>query len=244
MDASALQRLGGYLKLFDHHRGEARDAYDAVAEVYDDFAEVWDRHIARPALEHINRLVERRVVPGARILDAAAGTGERSRELLSHSRPGRVVDLDASARMLQVARGKLDDARVAFVQGDITCLPFPDDSFDAVVCTWALEILEEPRVAVEEFVRVIRPEGFVVYAFCSLPEGPVGDLLEWVAAGMPHDGGILSHLLRPGERPFHACAHSSLQRFAGGLVTVATVAKCCPITEPYLPCRRAGNDLA
>ena len=96
--------------------------------------------------------------------------GEATLTLLRNSQPGTVVGLDASAGMLSVARSKIDHKRVRFLQGDIIGLPFDDNAFAGVSCTWAVEILADPRAAVQEFVRVIKPDGVVIYVFCSLPD--------------------------------------------------------------------------
>ena len=164
-------KLNAYVRLLGLHRGEAREAYDAVALAYDGFANLWDRRIAAPALEYYDLLIRRHVKPGALVLDAGTGTGERIRALVRNSRPAAIVGLDASAGMVSVARFKIADPCVRFLQGDITRLPFEDNTFDVVSCTWAVEILDDPRAAVQEFVRVIKPDGVVIYAFCSLPEG-------------------------------------------------------------------------
>jgi len=229
-------RLESYLGLLRLHRGEGRDAYDGVARAYDGFAHVWDRHIAAPALAHFNALVAQHMTAGAHILDAGAGTGERTLALLRHSHTGRITALDGSQGMLAVAQGKISDPCVAFVRGDVTQLPFADNTFDIVTSTWVIETLAEPRAAVREFVRVIKPEGVVIYTFCSLPEGRGGALLHQVIELAAPGSGPLSVLLSEHERPFHRCERSSLCQFAGGLTTVATVAKCCSIEQQYLPC--------
>ena len=64
-------------------------------------------------------------LPPSRTLDVACGTGYLTRHLR-----GTVTGLDASDRMLAVARERLPDADL--VQGDGLVLPFPDDAFDRV----------------------------------------------------------------------------------------------------------------
>lgn len=237
MDPQTTSRLSSFLKLLKLHRGEAQAAYNDVAAVYDSFVHVWDQQIAAPALCYYNQLISENVKPGAFVLDAGAGTGERTLALLAHSQPGRVIALDAAEGMLKVARSKISDSRVEFMVGDLNRLPFEDATFDLVSCTWAIEIMADPRAAIQELIRVIKPGGAVLYAFCSLPGGPVGQTLKYLITKTSSKSNPLTHLLADNERPFHRCDRSSLRKFAGGLTTVALVAKCCPVTDENLPCQ-------
>ncbi len=230
-------RLNGFVKLLKLHRGEANTAYDEVAPIYDSFVKVWDDQIAAPAITYYNELLTRYIKPGALVLDAGAGTGERTLAILAHSQPDRVIALDASAGMLEVAKSKIKDARVEFKQGDVISLPFEDNTFDLVSCSWVIEIMDDPRAAVQELLRVIKPDGVVLYAFCSLPDGVMGDILKHILTMAGSGKTPLTHLLAVEQRPFHHCEHSSLKQFSGGLTTVALVSKCCPITEQALPCQ-------
>jgi ubiquinone/menaquinone biosynthesis C-methylase UbiE len=239
VNALISEHLLGYLKLLLRHRGEPVGAYDEVALVYDAFARLWDQHIAAPALAHLYHLLRERIQPGASILDAGAGTGERTRAVLRYSQPKEVVALDASAAMLAVARSKIQDPRVCFAQGDLRHLPFADQTFDAVVCTWAIETLDEPRAAVEEFVRVIKPDGLVLATFCSLPDNRLGKVL----AKMTTLSSPLSHLLAEKDHPFHRCNRSSLVQFVGGLTTCAVLARGCAVTNEHLS-YASGNEKA
>ena len=83
-----------------------------------------------------------------RVLDVGAGTGKLTAVLREES-PGEVVALDADRRLL----GEILGPRV---RGDATRLPFPDDSFDVVVCQALLVNLPDPAAAVQEFARVSR----------------------------------------------------------------------------------------
>ncbi|QLK27315.1 methyltransferase domain-containing protein [Natrinema zhouii] len=87
-----------------------------------------------------------------RILDVGCGTGELSRVLREETADDTtVVGCDADLELLEVARG---DDPVPVVAGDALRLPFPDNSFDLVICQALLINLPDPAAALEEFARV------------------------------------------------------------------------------------------
>ncbi|SIR57817.1 class I SAM-dependent methyltransferase [Natronorubrum thiooxidans] len=83
-----------------------------------------------------------------RILDVGCGTGELSRVLEADS-SADVIGCDADPDLLAAAR-----EHVPAVAGDALRLPFPDDSFDLVVCQALLINLPDPAAALREFARV------------------------------------------------------------------------------------------
>ena len=76
------------------------------------------------------------------------------------SRGHEVIGVDQSGAMLEIARKKLPSAD--FREGDLTALPLPDRSVDAVVCALALVHVPQVASALNEFARVLRPGGRVV----------------------------------------------------------------------------------
>ena len=100
------------------------------------------------------------VGPGQRVLDVACGTGIVARTAARLVAPtGSVVGLDVNEAMLTVARRV--SPNLEFRQGDATALPFPDESFDTVMCQLALMFFPDPATAVSAMARVIRPDGSV-----------------------------------------------------------------------------------
>jgi ubiquinone/menaquinone biosynthesis C-methylase UbiE len=134
--------------------------YDRRAFEYDDW---WlgqglyeDRE--RPGWEDELGLLEDviRGLPPVRTLDVACGTGFLTRHLR-----GDVVGLDASERMLEVARGQAPAAR--FERGDALSLPFDDGAFERVFTSYFychLEQEERDRFLAE--ARRVAPELVVV----------------------------------------------------------------------------------
>jgi demethylmenaquinone methyltransferase/2-methoxy-6-polyprenyl-1,4-benzoquinol methylase len=103
--------------------------------------------------------------PGERILDIACGTGTSSAALLRSG--AEVVGLDFSPGMLEQARRK--HRKVDFVEGDAMKLPFGDNEFDAVTISFGLRNVAEPRIALDEMYRVLKPGGRLVICEFSRP---------------------------------------------------------------------------
>lgn len=95
------------------------------------------------------------------ILDAACGNGRYTRFLLGQADPdARITAFDFSQGMLERARTRLRaSARATWAAADLTRLPYADAAFDAAVCGWALEHIPDPRSALGELARVLRPAG-------------------------------------------------------------------------------------
>ncbi|CCG41288.1 ArsR/SmtB family transcription factor [Magnetospirillum molischianum] len=97
------------------------------------------------------------------LVDLGTGTG-RVLELLA-SRVDHAVGIDMSREMLAVARANLDRAALSHCmvrQGDITQLPLPDLSADAVTIHQVLHYAAEPARVVAEAARILAPGGLMV----------------------------------------------------------------------------------
>jgi demethylmenaquinone methyltransferase/2-methoxy-6-polyprenyl-1,4-benzoquinol methylase len=101
------------------------------------------------------------------VLDAACGTGDLT---IAMARAGaaRVIGLDFTAEMLDVARAKLARlpepirARTGYIQGDAMDLPIDAASVDVVSIAFGIRNVADPARAVAEFRRVLRPGGRLV----------------------------------------------------------------------------------
>jgi demethylmenaquinone methyltransferase / 2-methoxy-6-polyprenyl-1,4-benzoquinol methylase len=106
--------------------------------------------------------------PGLRALDLATGTGDIAFGL--EERGARVVGLDITLRMIELARQKPVARRVRFLVGDMQALPFADDSFDIVTTGYGLRNVPNLGLAIEEIGRVLAPGGRLVSLDFNRPD--------------------------------------------------------------------------
>jgi demethylmenaquinone methyltransferase / 2-methoxy-6-polyprenyl-1,4-benzoquinol methylase len=95
--------------------------------------------------------------PSARALDLATGTGDIAFALAA--RGARVVGLDITIRMIELAREKNGVGAPHFLVGDMLALPFPSGSFDIVTTGYGLRNVPNLTTAIEEIGRVLSPGG-------------------------------------------------------------------------------------
>jgi len=98
--------------------------------------------------------------PGGRVLEIAPGPGFCAIEI---ARTGKydVTGLDISESFVRIARDNAAAAGVAvdFRHGNASAMPFPDASFDFVVCSAAFKNFSDPVGALDEIHRVLKPGG-------------------------------------------------------------------------------------
>ena len=136
-------------------------------------------------LELTDCLVAAAALPlGAAVLDVGCGAGAAVAHLVD-GHGLRVTGLDASIERIEQAVEARPD--LDFVAGRAEALPFADASFDAILCECVLSTLDDPRAALAEVVRVLRPRGAAL----------VSDVYTRKVAATPYAGGTAS--LGPGD---------------------------------------------
>ena len=101
------------------------------------------------------------------LLDVACGGGVF---LARYARDvGRVAGIDRSDIQLRIAHRllsrRLKEGTAELVKGDAAALPWEDDRFSVVTCILGLEFFTNPRAALAEMWRVLRPGGRLVATF-------------------------------------------------------------------------------
>ena len=134
---------------------------------------------------------------GEVVLDLGSGAG--ADVLISARRVapgGRVIGLDMTTEMLELARRNAADAGVAnveFVQGYLEDIPLPDDSVDVVISNCVLNLAADKTVVLAEAARVLRPGGRLAFsdiiADDDMDEVTKADMTEWtgcIAGALTH----------------------------------------------------------
>jgi ubiquinone/menaquinone biosynthesis C-methylase UbiE len=124
------------------------------------------------AADMVQRL---RTLTSGRVLETAAGTGIVMLALASLlPEEVEIVGTDLNQPMLDDATSKPGLDRVRFQQADATALPFPDNSFDVVVCQFGVMFFPDRVAGMREAHRVFKPGGrFFFNVWDKIDDNPV-----------------------------------------------------------------------
>ena len=101
----------------------------------------------------------------SRVLEIAAGTGVVTRRLATMLPPGvAIVATDLNQQMLDQAAAMAPALNIEWRQADATLLPFPDGSFDVVVCQFGVMFFPDKPRAMSEARRVLQPGGAFIFS--------------------------------------------------------------------------------
>ncbi len=116
-----------------------------------------------------NRLVEmkgyatevaKHIQDGCSVLEVAPGPGYLAIELAKLGK-FKIIGLDISKDFVEIARRNAKEAgvEVEFQQGSVADIPFPDNTFDFIICTAAFKNFKEPFKALSQMYRVLTSRG-------------------------------------------------------------------------------------
>jgi ubiquinone/menaquinone biosynthesis C-methylase UbiE len=131
----------------------------------------------RPYAEELARRA--RGFKPSRILETAAGTGVVT-EALHQAIPGaEIVATDLNQPMLDVAATRLTSDKVTYVAADALALPFPDRSFDLVVCQFGAMFFPDRVMGHSEAWRVLDHDGqYLLAIWDKIERNPLSDVAQ------------------------------------------------------------------
>jgi len=130
-------------------------------EYFNQMAATWDEVAAERDSARLARLAQRLdIAPGATVLDAGTGTGVFIPYLLKKiGETGRLIAVDCAEKMLARARSKGFNGNIHFVNADITSVPLPDRTCDAVVCHASFPHFQDKLRVLCEIYRILKARG-------------------------------------------------------------------------------------
>lgn len=108
------------------------------------------------------------------ILDVATGTGDFAFESIKILHPEKIVGVDISEGMLNVAKQKIKERNLGHIftvqLGDSEGLHFEDNTFDAITVAFGVRNYENLNKGLADMLRVLKPEGKIVILEFSKPK--------------------------------------------------------------------------
>lgn len=143
----------------DWLRAFEREAHSRIAPGYDAF-------FSPVTALAISALLDAAAVgPGMRVLDVACGPGRVAAE--AAARGAVPVGVDLAPGMVALARSL--HPGIPFREADVEALPFGDDAFDALSCSFGLGHFPRPELAAAECSRVVAAGGRLAFAWWDDP---------------------------------------------------------------------------
>jgi len=146
---------------FSHSSSEIRALFARLAPYYDR-TNVWlsaGQHSAWKQ-EVIRRI---HLPPGGRLLDIGAGTGDLAIKARQRYPQATIIGGDLTPEMLRQAQCRAHGQRIRWLNTDAAHLPFPDNTFDAVMSGYLLRnVINNLAAVLREQYRVLKPGGYFV----------------------------------------------------------------------------------
>lgn len=138
------------------------------------------------------------------ILDLCTGTGDLTGILKEEYPEAKIIGVDFSSKMLEIARKK--HPNIEFLEADCTQLPFEDENFDLCTISFGLRNIEDMDKALGEIYRVLKKGGYFINLDLGKPNKFFNFFLKpymflWVS--------FLGKIFHGDETPYHYLAASN-----------------------------------
>jgi demethylmenaquinone methyltransferase/2-methoxy-6-polyprenyl-1,4-benzoquinol methylase len=153
---------------------------EQVADMFNNISKTYDflNHFMSLGIDIIWRKIainELKATQPKRILDVATGTGDFAFEALKILKPEKIIGVDISAGMLDIAKQKIAKRNLGnkfeVRLGDSEKLPFEANEFDALTVAYGVRNFENLEIGLADMLRVLKPGGKTVVLEFSKPKG-------------------------------------------------------------------------
>ncbi|MGI6321403.1 MAG: bifunctional demethylmenaquinone methyltransferase/2-methoxy-6-polyprenyl-1,4-benzoquinol methylase UbiE [Bacteroidales bacterium] len=156
--------------ILDKSKENIAKMFNSIAHAYDRFGHLLSLNFDQ---RWRKRLVKKlKIDENSQILDVATGTGCLV-SMMAKKNPQKIVGVDIAEKMLEVAKKKTKNQYeniVNFMHADAENLPFPDESFDILTIAFGIRNISNPNIALDEFYRVLKPNGKLVMLELTMPQ--------------------------------------------------------------------------
>ncbi|PWK80283.1 demethylmenaquinone methyltransferase/2-methoxy-6-polyprenyl-1,4-benzoquinol methylase [Mucilaginibacter oryzae] len=173
-------------KIITPYQNEQATKKEQVADMFNNISKTYDflNHFMSLGIDIIWRkkaINELKKDQPKLILDVATGTGDFAFEALSILKPEKIIGVDISRGMLDIADQKIIKRHLSdkfeVKLGDSEKLPFEANGFDAVTVAYGVRNFENLEMGLADINRVLKPGGKAVVLEFSKPKGfPVKQL--------------------------------------------------------------------
>lgn len=151
---------------------QVEEMFDNIAPTYDKLNRVLSMRVDTLWRKNVIKLLKK--APHDSILDIATGTCDLPIAINKSLDCKQLVGLDLSEEMLAYGQKKLNDNNIAdqvkLIKGDSENLPFDDNSFDAITCSFGVRNFENLLAGLSEMRRVVKENGQVIILEFSTPQ--------------------------------------------------------------------------
>lgn len=152
--------------------------WNKISPVYDLFENVYNGKVYKGTGEKVAEYIDK----DDHVLECACGTGAITKSIAPCCKS--LIATDFAEGMLKRAKKKCKRyGNVSFQFADITDLAFENESFDKVVAGNVIHLLPEPKKALEELERVVKPGGkIVIPTYINMSKKSSGIAVKFVEA--------------------------------------------------------------
>lgn len=195
--------------------------------------EVYEKYLGPYLYEPYSKYVITRIKGNPHhVLEIGVGSGRLTNHLVNNIKTSaKIIGVDINPNMLNIARKKVNALNVEFVEADAQKLPFPENSFDLVICQFSFMFLPDKQKGFNEAWRVLKPGGQFLFVTWDKQENNITlhisqqtILKHLKVAPPPYFGKAYSSMNDPDE----LISYTKIAGFENGTVEKLTLNGECP----------------
>lgn len=168
IQTSFFRDMETYSNAFLQKNFSLQDHYKWVKDPFHQWSRQWEYpFVFQSVMEHLDS--RHSVQPPLRILDAGSGITFFPYYLAHKLRNADITCCDSDGALAplfdRVTQSERTDGKVKFTKADLMALPFENDSMDVIYCISVLEHTRSYSRILDDFLRILRPEGCLVLTF-------------------------------------------------------------------------------